>query len=140
MLNTVHKMVCLTQSILDSGIMVKSKKTVGEIIQAVKGSGGIKASIANRLGVHRHTITRYIEKYTTVREAYDNEVELIGDLAEAVIQKSIQSGDIDTAKWYARMKLKDRGYSEKYDIAGEVEHRLKGYVNVSPDDWPDAEK
>lgn len=96
--------------------MAKQKVKVDDIIKAVQGSGGIKRVIAERLGVHRHTIDNYIDRYSSVKQAYVNEVESIGDLAESVIVDALRGKDISTAKWYAKMKLKERGYVERQEV------------------------
>jgi hypothetical protein len=92
---------------------------VEQIIRAVEGSGGIRATIARKLSVHRHTVDNYLSRFPTVREAYDQEVAAVGDDAESVIIDAIRiEKDIDTAKWYARMKLRDRGYVERNEVTG----------------------
>jgi hypothetical protein len=54
--------------------MVKTEKlTTEKIIKAVKGSAGIKASIARKLNVHRHTIDAYEKKYVSVMQAIEEE-------------------------------------------------------------------
>jgi hypothetical protein len=94
------------------------KATLEEFVEAIGGSHGIKAEIARRLGIHRVTVDSYLKRYVTAREIYDDEVERVGDLAESIIIKAIENNDVDTAKWYARMKLKHRGYSERQEVTG----------------------
>lgn len=94
------------------------KNGANKIIKAIPGSGGIKQLIADRLGIHRHTFDNYLERYPTVRQAYDDEVEKVGDKAESIIQSALQNNDLNIAKWYAMTKLKDRGYAERKEIAG----------------------
>jgi len=96
--------------------MTHKKHSAAAVIAAVTGSAGIKAVIARRLGMHRHTVDRYLVEYPSAMLAYKNEVETTGDVVEQVILDSIKNKDIETAKWYARFKLKDRGYVERYEI------------------------
>lgn len=96
--------------------MADVKHSIDEIIAAIKGSSGIKATICLRLGVHRNTVDNYLKRYVTAQAAYDEEVEVVGDLAESVIIGAIKSKDVDTAKWYAKAKLKHRGYSDKSEL------------------------
>ncbi|HQI50407.1 MAG TPA: hypothetical protein PLN61_17275 [bacterium] len=103
--------------------MAKPKKTVDQIIAAITGSRGIKVLIAKKLGVNRQTVTNYIEKYKTVADAYDSEINSFGDVVEMVIITDIETNrSVETAKWYAKNKLKDRGYTERqeYDHSGSV--------------------
>jgi hypothetical protein len=86
------------------------KHTLQEVIEAIRGTSGIKRLIASKLNVHRHTVDRYLLKWATAREAYNEEVENVGDVAESVIITRLSTGDADMAKWYAAVKLKNRGY------------------------------
>ena len=98
--------------------MANKKHNANDVIKAIEGSAGIKTTIAKRLGVHRHTVDRYLEWYASALEAYQDEVESNGDLAEAVILNAIKEKDVNTAKWYAANKLKDRGYAERREHTG----------------------
>lgn len=95
----------------------KPKRTLEEVLKAIKGSFGIKGTIAKRLDVHRETVNSYLNCWATAKAAYQEEVEAVGDLAEGVIIADI-AHNVETAKWYARMKLKDRGYVERQEVSG----------------------
>lgn len=103
--------------------------TAGQVIEAMKGTGGIKTVIAQRLGCHRHTIDNYIERYSTVAQAYEDERETVADFAESVVIQNIRLAfqrqaqekvevDSTDAKWFLAMKAKDRGYAERREYAG----------------------
>lgn len=81
-----------------------------EVLKAVWGSGGIIVEVARRLGVTRATVSRYINRWSAVREAMEQEAQETGDQAELNIRQAIFAGDLETSKWYARIKLRDRGY------------------------------
>lgn len=98
--------------------MADVKHSAEDVINAISGSGGVKLMIARRLGVHRHTVDAYLKRYPSAMVAYNDEVEGIGDLAESVIISSIRNNDVATAKWYATMKLKHRGYVERQEFSG----------------------
>jgi len=94
-----------------------SKHTADEVIEAISGTDGIKTKIAEKLKVKRHTIDRYLKKYESVKIAYDDEVNIFGDVTESVIITSIRDDhNVETAKWYAKMKLSHRGYKDKQEI------------------------
>ena len=86
---------------------VKHKLT--DVINAIQGSAGIKATIAKRLGVSRWTVDAYLERWTGAKTAYDEECEIVVDMAEGTIIKAIKEGDVGTAKWYLVHKAKMRG-------------------------------
>lgn len=96
----------------------KPYNTAKQVIKAIKGSGGIKQTIADRLGVHRNTVTNYLERYATARQAYEDECQRVGDLAESVVIKAIKDQDVSTAKWYCSKKLADRGYVDRQEFTG----------------------
>ena len=92
------------------------KYTLAQVLDAIKGSAGIKATIMRRLGCSRNTVDNYLKRYATAQQAYDDEVESIGDAAESVIIGAIKNKDVDTAKWYATKKLRHRGYGDKSEL------------------------
>jgi len=102
----------------------KQKFTAQEIIRAIEGTGGIKVAIAKRLGCSRHTVDNYIQRYATVRQAYEDEIGVVGDFAESVLVQNIRLAyqrqtqekapvDASDAKWY--LERKRRGYSRKFE-------------------------
>lgn len=106
----------------------KEHYTLGQILAAIKGSSGIKATIQRRLGCNsRSTVDNYLKRYATAQQAYDDEVETVGDVAESVIFRAIKNEDVETAKWYAKAKLKSRGYVERQEPErlGEITIRVK---------------
>lgn len=101
---------------MDEQQKVNDKFSVQDVIDAIKGSSGIKATIQRKLGCSRNTVDNYLKRYATAQAAYDEEVETVGDIAESVIIQAIKNRDVDTAKWYAKAKLKHRGYTDKSEL------------------------
>ena len=94
--------------------MANLKRTAEEVVAATEGSGGIKGVIAQRLKIHRHSVDNYLGRYASAMQAYENECQLIADLAESTVINDIrQHKNVETSKWYLRMKARDRGYVEK---------------------------
>ena len=92
--------------------------TLKQVEAAIAGTGGIKLAIAAHLKCHRHTVDRYLRLYATLRQAYDDESQAVGDLAETELIKLIKAGDADSIKFYLSRKCKDRGYAERHEISG----------------------
>lgn len=122
--------------------MGKELYTAKQFIDAIPGTGGIVSTIADRVGCKWHTARKYIEEYPTVKEAYNEEIERVIDLAEGVLIKNIQTAakrakegrDVDTAdaKWFLSRKAKSRGYVERQEVTGAEGGKLQiEYVN----DW-----
>ena len=110
-------------------------KTVDEVTIAIKGSGGIKVVIAQRLGVNRATVDSYLRRWKQAREAYDSEVETTKDFAESVIVGNIriaakqaasgEAADSSDAWKYLSFKARERGYVVKKEIehSGQIDVR-----------------
>jgi len=103
----------------------REQHSVKAILAAIEHSGGIKQAVADSLGVHRHTITNYERKHSSVRQALQDEVDTVLDKAESNLFQSIQDGDIPTSQWLLRYKAKDRGYVEKSEISSDVKTILE---------------
>ena len=96
----------------ENGNSKNGNYTAGQFIEVIPGSGGIITTIASRIGCAWHTAKRYITKYATVQQAYQDECAKVVDKAESVIIKSLQDDDVQTAKWYLTMKGAERGYKQ----------------------------
>jgi hypothetical protein len=78
-----------------------------QFIDAIPGSGGILSTIAARVGCHRNTVQEYIDKYVTVKAAYESERRKIDDKAQSNILAAINEGDIALSKWWLSVKMPD---------------------------------
>lgn len=87
--------------------------TAKVFIDAIPGTGGIISAIARKVGCDWETARSWINKYPTVKIAYDNECETMLDLAESTVLKNIRAGDTQDAKWYLSKKGKQRGYGDQ---------------------------
>jgi hypothetical protein len=112
--------------------------TAQQFINAIPGSGGIISTIARRVDCNWSTAKKYIESFSTIKAAYDDEREAILDVAESVVYGNIQAAakiqrstdynaqvDSSDAKWLLARKGKDRGYAEQneVDIRGQIDVR-----------------
>ena len=113
------------------GAGAKLKNTADQVIEAIQGagkwanedgtpntSGGIAETVARRLNVHRNTVMRYRQRWASVDQAFEEETEVIGDIAESNILTDIRSGNVETSKWYASKKLMRRGYRDRQEVTG----------------------
>jgi hypothetical protein len=93
--------------------MADEKYTLDQILTAIRGSAGIKATIQRKLGCSRATVDNYLKRYATAQQAYDDEKDSIGDAAESVVIGAIRNKDVAAAQWYLVKKHRDRGYGDK---------------------------
>ena len=75
---------------------------------AITGSGGIIATIARRVGCSWHTAQTRIDKSPVLSQMFEDEASTIDDLAESVVIKSMQDGDVGTAKWWLERRRRGK--------------------------------
>lgn len=95
--------------------MIKDFKA-DDVIEAIKGTGGIISSVAKKMGCAWHTAKKYIDEHPTVKLAYDAECEGILDLAEVKLIGAINDNDLAAIKFYLMTKGKRRGYTERQEV------------------------
>lgn len=109
---------------------LKPRHKAPEIIEAIKDTGGIKSTIARRLGVGRETFDKYLVRFPSVKAAYEQETERIGDIAESAIIQAIGKQHLDVCMWYARVKLASRGYAPRQEVTGKDGNAIE-YADVT---------
>ena len=89
--------------------------TAEQVITAIKGSGGVKTTIAKRLNVTRQTVDNYLRRWVSVRDAYLEEKSGVDDAALSVVMQDIVNGrNVQTAKWWIERKLDE--FKPKHDL------------------------
>lgn len=90
-----------------------TKLTKEKVKKAILGTGGVITSIANKCGVARISLYKFLEKHQEFKELLKQEREKIIDVAENRLFKANEEGQ----KWAVEKILstlgKDRGYVEK---------------------------
>jgi len=102
----------------------KLKITEKQIIEAVKGSHGYISQIAKRCGCSRDYIYTCLKKSEAIQKAIDDENETFKDWVESKLVEKINEGDTQVTIFVARTKLRDRGYSDKFELTGANNTRL----------------
>ena len=96
----------------------KNKYTAEQFIKAIPGTGGIISAIARKVDCEWNTAKAYIDKYPTIKQAYDNECQTILDMAETGLYKAIREGKDWAIKYILSTKGKSRGYVERQEVTG----------------------
>ncbi len=91
--------------------------TQKQVIDAVIKAGGLKAPAARALQCSRHTITRYIERYPAIKEAYDDAIQSSIDLAQSKLMILIEREDWRAIRYMLSTLGKDRGFTERQEFA-----------------------
>jgi hypothetical protein len=87
------------------------KYTAEQMVEAIKGSGGIVSVVASRLGCGRATVYRYRARYPSVREALEAERAVFLDLAESELFKAVEAGNLEAIIFALKTLGKERGYT-----------------------------
>jgi len=96
----------------------RNKYTAEQFIKAIPGTGGIISAIARKVDCEWNTAKAYIDKYPTIKQAYDNECQTILDMAETGLYKAIREGKDWAIKYILSTKGKSRGYVERQELSG----------------------
>jgi transposase len=100
-----------------------------QVVAAIKGSSAIKQAIAERLGVHRHTVDHYLKVYPAAKQAFEDEAETQGDYAETIVYWQMREKEngvddkgapvkkptkdaVEMAQWWLTKKGRRRGYGD----------------------------
>ncbi len=100
--------------------MKTNQFTAEQVIKAIQNSRGIKSAIARQLGCSRRTVDNYIEKYVTVKEAYEEERAALVDIAELQLMKHVNAGSLAALFFVLKTIGKDRGYVERFEFSGSI--------------------
>ena len=79
---------------------------------------------ARRLGCVHQTVYNYIQRHSSVRAAWEAENGIAGDTAELKLYQAILAGEHWAIAFYLRTKGKDRGYTERQEVAGVQERPI----------------
>jgi hypothetical protein len=91
----------------------KDRYTVGQVIEALRKTKGMKGPAATVLGCHRDTVTNYEKRHPTVAQAIAEERESMTDVAELSLARAINKGEAWAVCFYLKTQGKNRGYVEK---------------------------
>jgi len=64
-----------------------------QVIDALTQARGLKEPAAKALHCDRHTVTRYIERFPAVRQAYDDAIQATLDLAQSRLVALVERDD-----------------------------------------------
>jgi len=87
-----------------------------KMIDAIKGTYGVKANIAARLRCSRQTIDDWIKRDTGVKKAYEEESERLVDVAENKLHEAVESSKPWAVGFTLKTKGAARGYTEKQEL------------------------
>ena len=93
----------------------RNRYKVARVIEAIQRARGIKAVTAKILGCSRQTVDNYIERYATVRSAYEEQRETLIDVAEGKLIKKLDEDEWAAIKFVLMTLGKGRGYTQRIE-------------------------
>jgi hypothetical protein len=92
---------------------------------ALAESKGLVSVTAKRLSCSPTTVRAYIRRYPTVKQVVDDSRESITDLAELKLWDAINRGEPWAIQFWLRTQARERGYSDRYDLATFLRERAE---------------
>ncbi len=86
------------------------------VIDALTAARGLKEPTARALHCDRHTVTRYIERFPAVKEAYENAIQGTIDLAQSRLVALVERDDWRAIRYLLGTLGKDRGFTERQEF------------------------
>jgi len=110
--------------------MANERFKTKQVIEAIELAKGNITQASRLLKCNRNTIYGYINRYSTVKDAYERVNEETIDYVEDKLMAQITRGNITAIIFYLKTKAKHRGYVERQ------EYQHDGKVVVV--NWDDA--
>lgn len=89
-----------------------------KMLEELKKSLGIISTACDKAGIHRSTHYDWLEKDPEYAKEVEHIDERTGDFVEGSLLKKINSGDTTAIIFYAKTRLKGRGYIERKELTG----------------------
>ena len=102
--------------------MTKRQK---EFLQILERSMGIVTTAAANYGINPSTHYEWCKKSPEYKEAAEAARHRVDDMVESALLKAIRAGETAAIIFYCKTRLKNRGYTEKVEIEGNVTARVE---------------
>ena len=94
------------------------KFTTEQMIDAIVEAQGNLSDAARILKCARTTVHNYVNKYSTVKQAYEEENDKFLDEAEGQLRRAVSKGQLPAIMFTLKTKGKNRGYVERQEFTG----------------------
>ena len=102
----------------NKSIQDRIAKDKAAVLEHLANSSGIVATACKAAGISRFTFYDWKKNDPDFAEKVEDIMELQKDFCEALILKKMRDGDTTMIIFYAKTKLKDRGYVERKEFTG----------------------
>jgi hypothetical protein len=96
--------------------MANERFKAKQVIEAIELAKGNLTQAARLLKCNRNTVYGYMNRYSTVKDAYERVNEETIDLVEDKLMTQIERGNITAIIFYLKTKAKHRGYVERQEF------------------------
>ena len=97
-------------------MMSRPQRYTAEMVaDAIRAAGGLVTVAADRLGCTPRTVRLYIERYPTVKEAWEDASDRILDFGESKLIEQVKKGEGWAVCFLLKTKGRKRGYVERYE-------------------------
>jgi hypothetical protein len=100
----------------------RQKFTTEQIENALRNAGGSRSGAARQLHCSLTCVSNYIRRSPELQRVEAEIVEETIDFAEAQLLKNIKDGKEPSLIFFLKTKAKHRGYVEKVEVGGRVDH------------------
>lgn len=92
--------------------------TVETVREALRAGAGIRAYAAEKLGVHRSTICRFVADHPELEREIEEITDTLVDRTEAKLIRLIEKEEFPAIKFYLEQKGRRAGYGRKVELTG----------------------
>ena len=124
----------------ENGKGYNGRFTAQQFIDAMPETGGIVSMLAEKCGCAWHTAKAAIDRWATVKRAWQDERNRITDVAQSnVIDAIVEGKDLATSKWWLQLMDSEFVPKQKADVTsgGKPISIREVVVNLS-DETPDS--
>lgn len=112
----------------------KPRYTAQDVIEALRETEGMIYLAAKQLGCSHTTVYNYIKKHPTVKTEFEYQRGELLDLAEQKLKEAIRKGSPWALQFALRLLGKDRGYSERQEVALQASGGINIYLPTKADE------
>jgi hypothetical protein len=113
--------------------MDKIKKKKEALLKSLEKSLGVITPACKEVGISRNQFYIYYNTDEVFRKAVDDINEITLDFAENQLLKKIKEGSEKSILFYMKHKGRKRGYDDKIQIEGDLNHNIKVIKLIGPD-------
>ena len=104
------------------------------VLEALERTLGIVTPACKEVGISRNQFYVYYNTDPEFKAAVDDINEITLDFVENQLLKKIKEGENQAIMFYMKYKARKRGYTEKIELEGNLNHNIKIIKLIGPED------